>query len=120
MTSRLFADGFKPLGIFFGDPMGILVSAPLVGINCSYNGDNSLTDKALILVKSEGMVPVCPEQLGGLAAPRAPAEMARLCEIPKALLKQNSPSCGYGQICRGNWVVKGDGVTAAPFETGGD
>jgi len=130
--------------------MSILVSACLVGINCRHDGDHSLTNKTLKLVKSEVIVPICPEQLGGLSTPRSPAEItdgsgedvrdgkakiltrdgldvtqqfirgareaikiAMLCEARKAVLKQENPSCGCGQICRRSRVVKGDGVTAA-------
>lgn len=130
--------------------MSILVSACLVGVNCRYDGRNCLTAEALQIVGSEGIVPVCPEQLGGLSTPRPPAEItagsgedvlagrsnvltrdgidvtlqfikgaqeavkiARLCGVRKALLKQESPSCGCGQICRDSRVVAGDGVTGA-------
>jgi uncharacterized protein YbbK (DUF523 family) len=40
-------------------------------------------------------------------------QIARLFGVRKAVLKQKSPSCGCGQICRGDRVVSGDGVTAA-------
>lgn len=51
----------------------ILVSACLLGVNCKYSGGNNLLDKALDL--GCHIVPVCPEQLGGLATPRPPAEI---------------------------------------------
>lgn len=53
----------------------ILVSGCLLGVNCKYNGENNLSDELLSLLKSKGVVPVCPEQLGGLTTPRTPAEI---------------------------------------------
>jgi len=51
----------------------ILVSACLLGINCKYNGENNRHDKTLNL--GSKIVPICPEQLGGLSTPRPPAEI---------------------------------------------
>lgn len=51
----------------------ILVSACLLGINCKYNGKNNRNNKALQL--GSKIVPICPEQLGGLPTPRPPAEI---------------------------------------------
>lgn len=51
----------------------ILVSACLLGIDCKYNGDNNLDEKALKLGKN--IIPFCPEQLGGLSTPRPPSEI---------------------------------------------
>ncbi|MCD5414693.1 MAG: DUF523 domain-containing protein [Clostridiales bacterium] len=53
----------------------ILVSACLLGINCKYDGSNNLAPKIIERFEEEGIVPVCPEQLGGLATPRNPAEI---------------------------------------------
>jgi uncharacterized protein YbbK (DUF523 family) len=61
----------------------ILISACLVGVSCTWRGgpargiaDGSL-DSLPAAVKAAGfsLVPVCPEQLGGLPTPRAPAEL---------------------------------------------
>lgn len=49
-----------------------LVSACLLGVNCRYNGQNNLNEKVVGLVSKEVLVPVCPEQLGGLGTPREP------------------------------------------------
>jgi len=51
----------------------ILVSACLLGINCKYNGENNLNENILNL--GNQIVPVCPEQLGGLSTPRCPCEI---------------------------------------------
>jgi len=89
------------------------------------------------------LIPVCPEQMGGLSTPRETAEkkkgkvitksgkdvtlnfkkgarevlkIAKLLGIKKAILKQRSSSCGCGKIYDGTFsgkVIKGDGVTAA-------
>lgn len=53
----------------------ILVSACLAGINCKYNGSNNYNQEIFKLVKAGKAIPVCPEQLGGLQTPRAPAEI---------------------------------------------
>ncbi|WP_102400016.1 DUF523 domain-containing protein [Haloimpatiens massiliensis] len=53
----------------------IIVSACLCGINCKYSGGNNLSQKVLKLVKEGKAIPVCPEQLGGLATPRVPHEI---------------------------------------------
>lgn len=53
----------------------ILVSACLIGVNCTYRGDNNLSLKLLELVDRFVFLPVCPEQLGGLPTPRPRAEV---------------------------------------------
>jgi uncharacterized protein YbbK (DUF523 family) len=52
-----------------------LVSACLVGVNCRYDGKNNLNRKVIEICKKEGMVPVCPEILGGLSIPRGHFEI---------------------------------------------
>ena len=49
-------------------------SACLLGINCRYDGQIIPNDKVIELAKREILIPVCPEQLGGLSTPREPAE----------------------------------------------
>ncbi len=120
-----------------------LCSACLLGIKCRHNGIDALNEKVLMLLKIETLIPVCPEQLGGLPTPREPAEIrdgrvitssgndvtenykrgaeevlkiAKLFGIKEALLKQGSPSCGCGRIYDGTFsgkFIKGDGITAA-------
>lgn len=53
----------------------ILVSACLIGVDCKYNGCNNKNDKLVDYLKDKNIVPVCPEQLGGLCTPRIPAEI---------------------------------------------
>lgn len=119
-----------------------LCSACLLGINCRYNGETKPNEKVLELLKKEVLIPVCPEQLGGLATPREPSEIkdsevvtnngkdvtdkfkkgaeetlkiAKLFNIKEAILKQRSPSCGCGQIYGGTFsgkIIEGYGVTA--------
>lgn len=53
-----------------------LISACLLGIKCAWDGqDNYKSDKAIDFLNSETLMPVCPEQLGGLKTPRAPQEI---------------------------------------------
>lgn len=128
-----------------GGAMKILVSACLLGVACRYDGaSKGLPDSVLReLMARHVLVPVCPEQLGGLPTPRAPSErrgsrvvmrtgadvtaaftrgaqqtlvLAQRFGCTAALLKQRSPSCGYGEIYDGTFTgacVPGDGVTAA-------
>ncbi|MBA7654382.1 hypothetical protein ES703_62260 [subsurface metagenome] len=120
-----------------------LCSACLLGIKCRYDGKSKLNKKAIKLSKKEILIPVCPEQMGGLSTPREIAEkkkgkvitksgkdvtlnfkkgarevfkIAKLLGIKKAILKQRSSSCGCGKIYDGTFsgkFIKGDGVTAA-------
>ena len=50
------------------------VSACLVGVSCRYDGTSKAAE-GLLASLGEGVcvVPLCPEQLGGLATPRPPA-----------------------------------------------
>jgi len=55
----------------------VLVSSCLLGIHSRYDG-GTCADPALIArLQSEGcqIVPICPEQLGGLPTPRLPAQI---------------------------------------------
>ncbi|MFO7880934.1 MAG: DUF523 domain-containing protein [Kosmotogaceae bacterium] len=53
----------------------IIVSACLLGINCTYKGSNSLSIEVLKLLNDYSLIPVCPEQLGGLGTPRPRSEI---------------------------------------------
>jgi uncharacterized protein YbbK (DUF523 family) len=120
----------------------IICSACLLGINCRYDGKRKQNKKVIGLTKEEILIPVCPEQLGGLPTPREPAEqrggkvftksgkdvtenfkrgakevlkLAGLFNVKEAILKQRSPSCGSGQIYDGTFsgkIIRGNGVTA--------
>ncbi len=126
-----------------------LCSACLLGVNCRYDGKAKSNEKVLKLAKEEVLIPICPEQLGGLSTPRKPAEqqgervvckngedvtenfnrggqqvleLAKLLNIKTAILKQKSPSCGCGQIYDGTFsgtIIKGDGVTAKLLKENG-
>jgi len=52
-----------------------LVSACLIGLNTKHSGDNNLVPELLGDVLAKRLVPVCPEQLGGLSTPRSPSEI---------------------------------------------
>lgn len=53
-----------------------LISACLLGIKCTWDGtDKYKSERAIELLKDETLIPVCPEQLGGLPTPRAPQEI---------------------------------------------
>ena len=122
--------------------MNILISACLLGLRCRYDGASKPHPLAGELAKRHTLVPVCPEQLGGLATPRPPAERQgervvantgadvteqyrrgaeealRLCRLfgcEAAVLKERSPSCGRGAVYDGTFtgtLTPGDGVTA--------
>lgn len=53
----------------------MLVSACLCGINCRYNGSGDSNPVFLELLKKGEIIPICPEQLGGLPTPRTAAEI---------------------------------------------
>ncbi len=125
------------------NPDVILVSACLIGVRCRYDGQSKPNAQVLALMEQGRVIPVCPEQLGGLPTPRVSAErrgdrvitkdgrdvteefrrgaeeavrIARLAGCRKAILKARSPSCGSGRIYDGTFSgtqVDGDGVCAA-------
>jgi uncharacterized protein YbbK (DUF523 family) len=120
----------------------IIVSACLAGVACWYDGDSKPCEAVIKLVAEGKAVPLCPEQLGGLPTPRAPAEIigskvirkdsvdvteafhrgaqealkvARLIGAKSAILKARSPSCGCGKIYDGSFtgrLVDDNGVFA--------
>ncbi|AAK80295.1 uncharacterized protein YbbK (DUF523 family) [Clostridium acetobutylicum] len=53
----------------------IIVSACLLGVNCKYSGLNNFSKKVKELCGDKKVIPVCPEQLGGMTTPRNPAEI---------------------------------------------
>jgi len=53
----------------------LLISACLVGLNCRYDARNCIRDWAVDLLQKKRVIPVCPEQLGGLPTPRLPSEL---------------------------------------------
>ncbi|MCT4585196.1 MAG: DUF523 domain-containing protein [Peptostreptococcaceae bacterium] len=52
-----------------------LVSACLLGIDCKYSGENNKNEELLEFLKGKDIIPICPEQLGGLKTPRQMAEL---------------------------------------------
>lgn len=52
-----------------------LISACLLGIKCRHDGKRKPNRKIINLAKEEFLIPVCPEQLGGLSTPRIPQEI---------------------------------------------
>ena len=119
----------------------ILVSACLLGTNCKYSGGNNYSEEVIEFLSNYEIIPVCPEQLGGLPTPRPASEIigdkvinnegndvtqeytkgaeetlktAKLLGVKKALLKAKSPSCGNGKIYDGTFsgtLIDGDGIT---------
>ncbi len=110
--------------------MNILVSACLLGENCKYNGGSNRNERVLRFVAGHEIIPVCPEMLGGLPAPRKPVEWRNgravtrdgddwtdafrlgvsramaLIEgkrIDLAILQSRSPTCGVKQIYDGTF-----------------
>jgi uncharacterized protein YbbK (DUF523 family) len=55
-----------------------LCSACLLGIECRYDGKSNLekaSEQLLQEFRNGNVIPVCPEQLGGLSTPRTPSEI---------------------------------------------
>ena len=129
--------------------MKILVSACLVGDNCKYNGGNNLNERLVEFLAVHEVSKVCPEVLGGLETPRAPAEIQkgqvvntegrnvtkefeagalRAFEIVERekpdliILQSRSPSCGIKQIYDGTFSgnkIPGHGLFAELCITAG-
>lgn len=57
--------------------MRYIVSACLAGASCRYNGRHARHEAVTHLLRDGKALPLCPEQLGGLATPRAKAELHR-------------------------------------------
>ena len=53
----------------------IIVSACLLGENCKYSGGNNKSENVIKYLEDKEYILVCPEQLGGLSAPRNPSEI---------------------------------------------
>jgi uncharacterized protein YbbK (DUF523 family) len=111
--------------------MNILVSACLMGLCTRYDGQSKPHESVLELAQKHTLIPVCPEQLGGLATPRPAAEIqkdgrvvnvlgqdvsaayalgaqmalniAQSARCKLAILKSRSPSCGKGQVYDGSF-----------------
>ena len=113
------------------DKPRVLISLCLLGAQCRYDGQCKppLAELALLQARFD-LIPICPEQLGGLATPRPPAErrgsrvvtasgldvtdayvrgaqqvlqLARQFSCRAAILKAKSPACGSGQIYDGSF-----------------
>ncbi len=55
--------------------MTYIISSCLLGVKCRYNGKSYKNDKIQSLFLNNNVTPICPELLGGLKAPRNPAEI---------------------------------------------
>ncbi len=130
----------------------LLVSACLLGVNVKYNGGNNKLENLSKLSKKYELIPFCPEVEGGLPTPRLPSEivsfkpmkivnnknqnvtneflkgaskalsLCRKLNIKKALLKENSPSCGSNYIYDGSFsrvLKKAQGVTSSLLSQNG-
>jgi uncharacterized protein YbbK (DUF523 family) len=53
----------------------VLVSACLLGLCTRYQGGHRRREEAVRLLETHNVVPICPEQMGGLSTPRPPAEI---------------------------------------------
>jgi uncharacterized protein YbbK (DUF523 family) len=55
--------------------MKVIISACLLGVRCRYDGDHSRNETAMNQKETYQLIPVCPEESGGLPTPRPPAEI---------------------------------------------
>lgn len=129
--------------------MNILVSACLLGVECRYDGTGKRVSEVEKLKETHNLIPVCPEVYGGLSTPREPAEkvgnyiltksgndvtenfkkgaseilkLAQMFHCKYAILKERSPSCGFGEIYDGTFsgnLIKGDGILAEELNRNG-
>ena len=125
----------------------ILVSACLLGYNTKYNGGNNYNPLIEKIREKYDIIPICPEQLGGLKTPRVPSEIkgdevyskenknvtsnflegsrkvaniALYNRIKKAILKEGSPSCGVHNVYDGNFdnkLIEGNGITTKKLKS---
>jgi uncharacterized protein YbbK (DUF523 family) len=127
----------------------VLVSACLLGVVCRFDCESKAHPAVLLLARTRHLVPVCPEQLGGLPTPRPRHEqregrivsehgrdateefergaqqaltIAKVTRCRRAILKARSPSCGVGTIYDGTFsgkLVAGDGILAGKLREEG-
>jgi len=127
----------------------ILISACLVGEKCNYKGQGNYSPEIEKLREKYDLVLFCPEMEGGMKCPRNPSEIKgnqvvqqdgtdvtrqfelgankalALCKylgITKAVLKENSPSCGTHRIHNGYFMdrlIAGMGITARLLKSKG-
>lgn len=120
----------------------VLVSACLLGVYCRYDGQRIEHKAVMRLAGHFRLIPVCPEQLGGLPTPRDSVELlqgraltragldvtaafacgaAEACRIGRllgacaAILQPRSPSCGAEHIYDGSFsgrLIPGQGLFA--------
>ena len=84
----------------------ILISACLLGAACRYDGGSKPQEPILRLMEKYTLIPVCPEQLGGLPTPRLPSErigaqvvMKDGTDVTAALLRENGIAvCGESAL----------------------
>jgi uncharacterized protein YbbK (DUF523 family) len=57
--------------------MKVIISACLLGVKCRYNGTSARSPSLLNKLKGLTIVPLCPEQLGGLPTPREESLIAQ-------------------------------------------
>ena len=62
----------------------ILISACLLGVCCRYDGESKPIMQTVALMERYHLVPVCPEQLGGLPTPREPSERQGCAVVMKS------------------------------------
>jgi uncharacterized protein YbbK (DUF523 family) len=55
--------------------MKVIISACLLGVRCRYDGGHSRNETAMNQKETYQLIPVCPEESGGLSTPRPPAEI---------------------------------------------
>ena len=55
--------------------MKIVISACLLGVRCRYDGGDSRNETAIKQGEKYELIPVCPEESGGLPTPRPSAEI---------------------------------------------
>lgn len=54
----------------------VIVSACLLGLRTRHDGKDAFSVEAASLLEGRTIIPVCPEQLGGLSTPRPPANIS--------------------------------------------
>ena len=108
----------------------ILISACLLDVCCRYDGESKPIMQTVALMERYHLVPVCPEQLGGLPTPREPSERQGCAVVMKsgtdvtAQYRRGAEQTLHldRRIYDGTFsgrLTSGDGVTAALLKENG-
>lgn len=98
--------------------MKVCVSACLLGKNCKYNGGNNFNEAVVQFLKDKTVVPVCPEQLGGLPTPRVPSEIVHEPAVHNSIGEDDAALQKNQASAQGRVMNKEGELVDGAFRTG--